>query len=195
MNIGYPIILASASPRRKELFKLITDNFITCVSNIEEVYDNSWTSENIAMHLSKIKALDVAKKYKDNLVIGCDTIVCVDNNILGKPRDKNHAKTILESLSGRTHKVITGVCGVYGDYVEQIHVCTNVKFINIQKDVLAKYIETDEPYDKAGAYGIQCFGKNFVEKYDGDYNNVVGLPVEATKNLVNLMLNKRQKQC
>lgn len=178
------VILASSSPRRHELLKQIVDDFLCISPNVEETYDQSWKAEEIAEHLAKIKCKSVAENNSDSLVIGCDTVVHIDGEILGKPKDKSDAKRMLGMLSGNIHQVITGVCVAYRGQLYCIHDKTEVEFFSLSDKIIDEYIATGEPYDKAGAYGIQGYGKKLIKKYIGDYYNVMGLPLADTKKLL-----------
>lgn len=188
------IILASASPRRKELLSQIGADFKVITSDVEEVVTKTIPSE-VVMELALQKALDVANKlntqnltennFTSKLVIGADTIVAVDNTILGKPKDKEDAFQMIKSIEGRAHQVYTGVAivetsaipGLPTSELAVFYDSTDVEVYAMTNSQIEEYINTNEPYDKAGAYGIQgLFGK-FVKGIKGDYNNVVGLPV------------------
>jgi len=174
------IILASASPRRQELLHQIGLEFDVVPSMSEERIDTTLSAEEVVKQLSFIKASDVANRVDpDRLVIGADTIVVFQHRILGKPKDRNDAVHMLKMLSGREHRVLTGFTvmhigqhKVISDYEE-----TFVKFMELSDEEIDSYINTGEPFDKAGAYGIQRYGSLLVEKIVGDYFNVVGLPV------------------
>ncbi len=177
------IILASASPRRKELMKITGLPFSVMTSNAEEVIDKDLPPYFVAEKLSLLKASDVAKILKDNgkdaIIIGADTIVVKNNEILTKPKDEKDAEKMLKTLSGTHHSVITGVTVINNKTAksESFYVETKVYFKEISDDEITKYIKSGEPMDKAGAYGIQEKGSLFVEKIEGDYFNVVGLPL------------------
>lgn len=188
------IILASTSPRRQELLKLLNHPFEICVENVEEFIDKSISPEENVQNLAKLKAGAVAKKYRSQWVIGADTMVCLDDHILGKPQDKVQAKEMLQLLSGKKHRVITGVALIKGNEVINFYETTYVKMKVLSDVEIDEYIATKEPMDKAGdficnspkyywegkagGYGIQDpFGARFIEKIDGDYYNVMGLPV------------------
>lgn len=171
------IILASQSPRRQELLKLITSDFEIKVSNVDETLPDKITPKEAVMYLSKIKAEPFA--YGDDIVIGADTVVALDGKILGKPKNEENAKEMLRFLSGRTHSVFTGVTLASGKKTKTFAVETKVKFFELTNEEIDAYIKTKEPFDKAGAYGIQGYGSLLVEKIDGDYFNVVGLPVST----------------
>lgn len=188
------IILASQSPRRKELLYQIGLEFEVCPAKGEEIITKT-IPEEVVMELSKQKAEEVAKGFlvyeenhkeimtpSDMLIIGADTVVAYDNHILGKPKDEADAKRMLTMLSGNTHSVFTGVTLLFldksGRVGEQVfYEKTDVTMHKISEMEIARYIADGEPMDKAGAYGIQGKGAIYIEKIAGDYNNVVGLPI------------------
>ena len=172
------IILASASPRRKEILNNLGLSFEVICSDAEEKVDSELPPHLIVQELAMLKGADVASKIKDGIVISADTIVYFDKRILGKPENEVGAKKVLEMLSGNVHEVYTGVCvtdGTSGKSISDFEV-TKVKFRTLTEEEIDRYIATCEPMDKAGSYGIQGKGCLFVEKIDGDYLNVVGLP-------------------
>lgn len=172
------IILASASPRRQELLKLICNSFIAEPADIDETADSSIRLEKIPEYLALKKAKHIHNNnHYNDIVIGCDTCVFLDNLMLGKPKDKKDAYKILSYLSGRKHKVITGCSIFYRDRVISFSQTTFVEFYKLTDEEIKSYIKTEEPMDKAGAYGIQGKGATLVKKIDGDFYNVVGLPV------------------
>lgn len=177
------IILASASPRRKELLTQIVDGYEICVSDVEEIITESEPSK-VVEELSAQKAFAVYSKTEgDVLVIGADTVVAMEGRILGKPEDEAAAFSMLQMLQAKEHCVYTGVT-VYmrnGDGEKKITFseCTEVRFYPMTEAEIHGYIATGEPMDKAGAYGIQGIGGRFVERISGDYNNVVGLPIAS----------------
>ena len=185
------IILASKSPRRKELLENIGIKPLIIVSDADENIDES-NPEELVKKLSHIKAQAVYDKIKadktiglheDDYILGADTIVYANGNVLGKPKDKDDARAMIKTLSGSVHSVYTGFTLIdsEGNTVSKA-VETKVYVYEMSDREIEDYISTDEPYDKAGAYGIQgLFGK-YVEKIEGDYNNVVGLPVSAIYN-------------
>ncbi len=183
------IILASASPRRNELLKAIYTEFKVIASCVDETVPNGIKPLEIPEYLSKIKALDVAKDFYDSLVIGADTVVLLDDKILGKPKNKDDARDMLRDLSGNTHKVITGCSLVYKGKITTFSVVTDVEFYTLSDSEIEEYINTDEPYDKAGGYGIQSKGALFVKKINGDYYNVVGLPIAELKRKITEILS------
>lgn len=177
------IILASASPRRRELMENMGLKFEVVVSDADEsAVDKSVPPEIYVQQLALLKAAATAKSIMDNknaIVVSADTIVVNDNKILGKPKDAEDAFDILKSLSGKTHEVYTGFCvlRLKDAYTVCENVCTEVTFRNLTDEKIQSYINSGEVFDKAGAYGIQGLGAMLVEKINGDYFNVVGLPV------------------
>ena len=173
------IILASKSPRRKELMRLIPIQFEVITQEIEEVMDDQKTPEENVSMLAEQKALAVAKVYQDRWVIGCDTVVIDKGQILGKPKDTADAFKMLENLQGKCHAVCTGVSIVNrAQNIRRSFTTTSWVYMrSLESKEIAWYVSTGEPMDKAGAYGIQGYASNFVEKIEGDYFNIVGLPV------------------
>lgn len=178
------IILASASPRRRELLGEITSDFKVIPSEVDENLPAGFTPKKVPLYLSKIKALDIAKDYPQDTVIGADTVVISENKILGKPKDRTDAYNMLKNLSGKKHKVITGCTVVKNGAIKSFSVVTTVRFRKLTNAEIEEYLATDEPYDKAGSYGIQGKGGAFVKKIKGDYFNVVGLPVKKLKKYI-----------
>ncbi|MEG2295276.1 MAG: Maf family protein [Oscillospiraceae bacterium] len=171
------LILASTSPRRKELLEIITSNFLVVPSNVDETINTDCSPTQIVMSLALEKAKQVALEYPHDCIIGADTIVVLDNNIICKPKDEQDAKEILRSLSGNTHQVFTGVAIYSMDCQDVFYEETQVTFRELSDLEIDYYIQTKEPMDKAGAYGIQGKGALFVSKITGDYYNVMGLPI------------------
>lgn len=185
------IILASKSPRRKEILSLITPDFEIMSEEVDEraietrVLEQGGTPEDVQKELARDKANAVFEVLSETqksecIVIGADTSVVCGDEILGKPVDKDDARRMLRMLSGRTHEVITGVCVKTKDEEDVFVEVTKVRFGDLdayQEQLIESYISTDEPYDKAGAYGIQNGGAILVETVEGDYFSVVGLPV------------------
>ena len=175
-------VLASASPRRRELLKQIIDDFEICPAEAEEKVNLSLFPDQIACALAESKCDEAFRKYPEATVIGCDTIVVFQNEILGKPKDREDAFNTLKKLSGRTHYVITGVC-VRNKFKKLVEFdTTEVKFNTLTDECIEKYIATGSPMDKAGSYGIQDGG--VVKEYFGSYTNVVGLPVTLVKKML-----------
>ncbi len=171
------IILASASPRRKELMTLTKLPFEIKVSDADETLKENISPDTAVEILSRRKAEAVKKDNTNAIIIGADTVVAINSVILGKPSDKNDAIRILKLLSGRVHQVYTGVTIIDGENIDTFSVKTDVEFYPLTDKEIDEYTSFDECYDKAGAYGIQGIGGLFVKKISGDYNNVVGLPV------------------
>lgn len=179
------IILASKSPRRQELLKYITEEFEIKTADVDEALPDGISPSDAVCYLAEIKAQPF--KNENDIVIGADTVVAIDGKILGKPRDEEDARQMLKALSGNTHSVFTGVSIIKGESTKTFSVETKVKFFELSDEEIDKYIASREPMDKAGSYGIQGQGSLFVEKIDGDYFNVVGLPISR--------LNKELKSC
>lgn len=194
MKIDYKIILASGSPRRKQLLEQIGLEFEVWPSKCEEKIESTIPSE-VCMELSRQKALDIAAGIKtyneehadissnqDLIIIGADTIVVLENEILGKPIDENNAIDMLQKLSDNTHSVYTGVTFVFMAAdgrvgAHSFYEKTDVSVYPLNQEEIEEYVESGDPLDKAGAYGIQGRFARHIRKIDGDYNNVVGLPV------------------
>lgn len=173
------IILASKSPRRKEILENTKVRFSIKESQINEVIKSKESPKETVKRLAYEKALDVAKKHTDSLVIGADTIVVIDNKILGKPKDEKDAFNMIKLLSGKTHYVITGFALVNLSLNKEIVDCevSEVTFKELSDECIKDYIKTKESLDKAGAYGIQGYGGLLVKNIQGDYFNIVGLPI------------------
>jgi septum formation protein len=171
------LILASASPRRKELLEQINVAFQVSVSDVEEVMEGLTRPEDIVVSLALQKAQDVARKFPHDAVLGADTIVTYGGSVLGKPKTKEEAYEMLRTLSGRTHEVFTGVAILCKDEQLSFFERTEVTFYELSDEEIRAYIESGEPMDKAGSYGIQGLGAMFVQKINGDYFSVVGLPI------------------
>lgn len=229
MNERLDIVLASGSPRRKELLSKAGVSFRVIVSDADELNGLALPPADVAMQNAELKALAVARDLPDStIVIGADTIVVLEDRIYGKPADEEDARRMLRELSGRTHQVITGVCIAHGRSCvipskrnesknlpadresEQDHsisalrvpaqddeqagkqgvICfaevTDVTFKQLSEDDIEAYVSTDEPLDKAGAYGIQGEAGRFVDRITGDYDNVVGLPVRRLQRALDL---------
>ncbi|MEG0752005.1 MAG: Maf family protein [Oscillospiraceae bacterium] len=172
-----PIILASESPRRRELFSLITDNFLCVRSPADESGTAGEPASELSLLLARRKCLAAAALYPNRVVVGCDTVVEARGETLGKPRDRVDAIRMLSLLSGTVHSVYTGVCIARGAELASFVCRSYVRFIDIPGDELEAYADTDEPYDKAGAYGIQGRAARFVDSITGDYFNIMGLPI------------------
>lgn len=171
------IILASASPRRKEILELADLKFDIMPSNAQEITTKTAPNE-VVMELASIKAKDIYKKSeKQSMVVGADTVVAYQGQILGKPTDEADAKRMLTMLSGQTHEVYTGVCVIEDGKTKTFYEETKVTFYEISDEQIDRYIKTGEPMDKAGSYGIQGKAAVFIKGIEGDYYNVVGFPI------------------
>ncbi len=178
------LILASASPRRAELLRYVTTDFTVIPSCEEEIVDEPLAHHELVMELARIKACSVLANHPDAVVIGSDTVVAVDDHILNKPRDREDACDMLRMLSGRSHFVYTGVCFAARGGIEQFYSRTEVFFYHLSDEDIARYVDTGEPFDKAGAYGIQGYGCLLCKRIEGDFFTVMGLPVaEVSKKL------------
>ena len=178
------IYLASQSPRRKQLMELTGLAFCVRPTNTDESGAEGMTPKNTVEYLSKIKAEALFDDISENdIIIGSDTVVSIDGKILGKPKDEADAVCMLKKLSGRTHSVFTGVTLLKktadGMKCETFSCKTDVEFFELSDSEIDEYVKTGEPLDKAGAYGIQERGALFVRGINGDFFNVVGLPVSA----------------
>lgn len=171
------IILASASPRRSELMTLAGFRFDVICADIDEIVPEKALPQEVVMSLALQKAQAVAKDHRKSAVVGSDTVVALDGKILGKPRSEKEAAEMLRSLSGRIHKVYTGVAIVCGEKVTSFFEETEVEFYPLTDQEILDYVATGEPMDKAGAYGIQGRGAVLVKRINGDYFNVMGLPI------------------
>ncbi len=173
---GKNFVLASKSPRRYELLKVFIPDLKVVFPEIDEQSIKSDKPENLVMKLSQEKGRNVINKGEQN-VIAADTIVVLEKELLGKPEDKKEAEIMLKKLSGKTHSVITGVSVFIKDFCFSFYEKTEVNFYSLTEKEIKWYIETGEPFDKAGGYGIQGYGKIFVKSIKGDYFNVVGFPI------------------
>lgn len=171
------IILASASPRRKEILELADLKFDIMPSNAQEITTKTAPNE-VVMELASIKAKDIYEKSeKQSMIVGADTVVAYQGQILGKPTDEADAKRMLTMLSGQTHEVYTGVCVIEDEKIKTFYEETKVTFYEISDEQIDRYIKTGEPMDKAGSYGIQGKAAVFIKGIEGDYYNVVGFPI------------------
>ena len=198
------IILASESPRRRELLGALGLDFEIAVSGIEENQMDGETPEQHALRLAREKALTISRQRPEAIVIGADTVVIIDHELLGKPEDVIQAEAMLKKLSGRTHEVITGFAIVQRDEVMVNRaVSSDVLFKEISEQERQWYIQTEEPYDKAGSYAVQGIGAFFIREIRGSYTNVIGLPlsevVEALQDIgafrfEDLKVEKRKRE-
>lgn len=179
-----PLILASASPRRADLLRLLQPEFDIVPSDAAEVMDEQLSPLELCQLNAHRKARAVAKKIPDALVIGADTLVFLDGEVMGKPRDLAEARGMLGRLQGRTHQVVTGVSLIHlRDHRERMFaVSTDVTFRTLDEKQITEYLSKTNPLDKAGAYAIQEHGDLIVSEIFGSFSNVVGLPVERLKS-------------
>ena len=170
------LILASASPRRKALLSLFGIPFTVRAADIDETMDPEKPPFDEVARVSRLKALAVSREEED-VVIAADTIVVCQGKVLGKPHSEKEAASMLRLLSGRDHQVMTGCTILFGDRAETFTEVTSLHFRPLSEKEIQKYVQSGEPMDKAGAYGIQGGAALFCEKLEGDYYNVMGLPV------------------
>lgn len=219
MNLSdIQLVLASASPRRSEILSNMGFSFDIRTSNAEDqLPDSSQQSHSgpadTVEALSLLKASDIARQLiaqpcyeKPVLVIGADTVVSIDDEILGKPRDRSHAKEMIESLAGHTHQVYTGVSLIYLPFplpvtnlsalssrqIRTFHQCSRVDVYPMTSQEINHYLDSSEPYDKAGAYGIQGLFSSYIRGIHGDYFNIVGLPAGSTYHELEAILAENQ---
>ena len=171
------LILASGSPRRKELLALVTPDFTVKVSDVDESAITAPTPAGLAKALARAKCLAVAETEPEALVLGSDTVVEFEGEVFGKPKNRQDAQRMLQALSGKRHYVHTGVCMAQGDHIENFVVSSAVDFFPIEEDDVQGYIDTKEPYDKAGGYAIQGHAAVWCKGIEGCYYNIMGLPV------------------
>lgn len=178
------LILASSSPRRKELLAKLQTPFTVVTSHVNEEFEKNYSPEQVVLELATRKAKAVSREYPNSIVIGADTIVVHAQQILGKPKDRDHARSILEGLSGKTHSVLTGVAIIHAESIQTFYEKTDVTFWELSSKEIENYLNSGEPFDKAGAYGIQGLGSLFVKSIHGDFYNVVGLPISRLKKVL-----------
>ncbi len=170
-------ILASKSPRRIELINVLDIDFEVIPSDVEEIIKEGLTNEEIVIDIAYQKACDINAKNPGKYVLGFDTLVILDGVPLGKPKDEQDAFRMLRLLSGRTHTVLTGCAIVKGKHKDSFYSSADVTFNEMTDEEIKEYVETKEPMDKAGAYGIQAYGSKYIKEVNGDYFTIVGLPI------------------
>ncbi len=175
-------ILASGSPRRSELLKRLKENFEVIPPNIEEHLNKNLPLEEAVIDLAWQKASYIKQKYPEATVLGCDTIVVYNDQVLGKPKNTTEAFSMLSLLSGSTHRVITGCVYLDKETTKKFYRDAYVTFATLDEDEILWYINTKEPFGKAGAYAIQGLASRFIEHLQGDYYAVMGLPLHAIYN-------------
>lgn len=177
----YKVILASGSPRRRELMAGLGVNYeVRILPDVDESYPDTLQGEEIPLYIAKEKAdAYIPMMQPDKLIITADTIVWLDGKVLGKPRDREDALQMLRTMSGRTHEVFTGVCITTTDWQRSFTAQTEVRFATLSEDEIIYYVDNFKPMDKAGAYGVQeWIGFIGVENISGSYYNIMGLPVQ-----------------
>lgn len=172
------LILASGSQRRIDLLKDSGVEFLVVKSEIEEKIDQSLKVEDLTVSLAKQKAMDVFNKHPEATIIAADTVVALNGEIFGKPKDEEDAFNMLKKLSNQTHEVITGVAIINKDLIDTFYKKASVTMHRLSDLQIEEYIKTKEPLDKAGAYGIQGLGKKLISSYDGDFFTIMGLPLK-----------------
>ncbi|MFZ5824263.1 MAG: Maf family protein [Bacillota bacterium] len=178
------IILASASPRRQELLRQVGLSFLVDPSHVNEEVSEPMDPRHLVEHLALIKAREVASRHPGALVLGADTIVVVDGQVLGKPAGRAEAIAMLERLAAREHQVMTGVALIQGERQAVSHEETTVRFGPLTRAQIERYVDSGEPMDKAGGYGIQGRAAALIQSIAGDYFNVVGLPLYRTVQML-----------
>jgi len=176
-----PLILASASQRRADLLQEAGIRFRILIPQVDEYTQGShphFSPRNLAIQNSKLKAEAISKKFPNHIVVGADTIVVLGKRIFGKPKDMKDAEKMLGQLNGRTHRVITGVCLCYEGRLKTFSVMTKVTFKKLRSQEIKKYLKLIHPLDKAGAYAAQSHTDRIIQKVEGSFSNVVGLPME-----------------
>ena len=184
------VILASESPRRKELLNGTLDSFTIKPANIDESMLANEEPASHTVRLATAKAKKVSLGYENAIIIGADTIVVINNEVPGKPSDETEAKTMLNKLSGKTHRVITSYC-ILNTSTKEVVTDTVESMVTIKEltdNEIADYIATGEPMDKAGSYAVQGIGKKLVEGVEGSYTNVIGLPMESLESKLESIL-------
>lgn len=182
------IVLASSSPRRRELMKKITEDFIIDPSNCDETIDDV-PIEKISEILALRKASDVFQRHPSDIVIGSDTTVICKGELFGKPSDREDAKRMLKTLSGSEQRIVTGVAIISKEGTDVFSDVTTVYFRDLSEEDIERYLDTDEPYDKAGAYAIQGLAADFVTGIEGDLDNVIGFPVYNIKERLHKIID------
>lgn len=197
MKLPGRLILASKSPRRKAILELVGFEPVVMVSGCDESVVKTKEPQKLVAELSKMKALDITEKcdIKD-VIVAADTVVSLDGKILGKPKTKKEAVQMLQSLNGRTHDVFTGVTIIYkkksGDVIDTFVERTPVTFANMSSCEIHEYVDSGEPMDKAGAYGIQGSFAKFIPRVDGDAFSVAGLPIARTYEHIRALANPKK---
>ena len=184
------IVLASKSPRRQELLKNIISNFKIEVREIEETFPDTLKGGEIAQYISEQKANAFKHTNENSMIITADTIVCLEDKVLGKPKSHENAFEMLRSLSGKKHTVFTGVSLLFKNKLTSFYDETNVSFYELSDEEINEYIKNHQPFDKAGSYGIQeWMGYVGIQKIEGDFFNVMGLPLHRLYREIDKLVN------
>ncbi len=182
------IILASSSPRRKELLKRIISDFTIHPSNIDEIYPSDLDPLNVSLYISNLKAKDIHNFYPNDIVLGCDTTVIIDNKVLGKPSSIEDAKNMLSMLSNNCHYVVSAITIYDKTDKYEINSINKVYFKKLSIQDIDDYLKYDEYKDKAGSYAIQGLASKFIEKIEGEYEAIIGLPIKELTSLLNKII-------
>lgn len=180
----YPLVLASSSPRRRQLLEMLGIPHQVDPSDLPEVPEPGEPAERFAVRLARAKAVQVAGRHPGRPVLGADTVVVLGEELMGKPSSPADATRMLRALSGREHRVVTAVALAINGTVQDRHDVTAVRFRPLPEELIASYLATGEPLDKAGAYGVQGYGAVLVERIEGDFFSVMGLPVRLVVELL-----------
>jgi len=181
------IILASKSPRRKEILSKCNIEFICIPSDIDETINPNNDLKEEVINLSYRKAKSILNEYPDSLVIGSDTMVVIDNKVLGKPSDREDAFKMIKSLQGKTHQVLTGLCFISQNKVYKDVSVSNVTFKEMSDEEINNYLDLNEYQDKAGSYGIQGYAGRYITNIDGDFYAIMGLPLNKVYTQLKLI--------
>ena len=173
------IILASTSPRRQKLFELIADDYICLSPDVDESQVSGLGAKDRCLALARLKAGHIHDLYPHDIVVACDTVVDLDSEILEKPVSYDDAVRMITSISGSTHHVHTGVCIMRDSFIDSFVSTSSIEFYSIPAEAVEAYCRTDEPYDKAGAYGIHGWAGKYVKSINGDFYSIMGLPVSS----------------
>ena len=179
------LLLASSSPRRSEILRIVGWPFQTVAVEVDESLRSGEAPDEYVERLALAKAQDAATRHANGMILAADTTVVIDNQILAKPADRDEARQMLQALQGRWHQVLTGVALVSNESSQVAHEVTEVRFAPMSEAEIDWYAATGEPMDKAGAYAIQGQGARFIKEIKGDYFNVMGLPVRLLYELIN----------
>jgi len=183
--MGTRLVLASASPRRRALLAELGIPFEVMPSDVPETRRPDESPRGFAQRVAREKALEVARRRPDAVILAADTIVVVDTDVLGKPRNRDDARRMLRTLSGRSHRVLTAVAVVHGPgAIDECVVESGVEFRHLEPDDIERYLDSGEPFDKAGAYAVQGLAKQFIVAVRGSHSNVIGLPMDEVTTLL-----------